>query len=1081
MSDRQRIVAFSYQRIKIHTLAAIALLLIYPALTKAADNYWNATSGNWSDTNPNPWSLGIEPTSSDNAYIQNGGTASVNQSGEACSYLYLGASGTGNSGTVQMSDGSLTVEWYEYIGYSGTGIFNQTGGTNAFSYESPVQDLYLGYRAGSSGTYDLSGAGQLYKAGEFIGYSGTGTFTQTGGLNSFSSICLGNDSGSSGTYELETGSVNAADDEVIGLSGNGTFNQISGIHTIGGDISLGYHSGANGTYIQSGGSLTTNYFYLGYEFGATGTFNLDTGSLTANNVYIGYSGTGTFKQTSGTNSISEYLTLGNLSGSTGKYDLSGSGQLSAGNEFIGTSGKGTFIQSGGTNTIASTLYIGENSNSNGTYNLSGSGQLSAVREYIGSYGTGTFTQTSGTNTASYIKIGTIGTYILSSGSLNVNGGFENQGVWDLSNSSVIINVPSSIINLSGSVLAAAGNASINLDAHSLLIIPSGSDPANYFAHYNNPGILHQAGSTLDISPIYSIYGIGTINDHVNCQGTLSATPSYFINLNGGLNITNSGIVNLGTGTLYVNDIISGLSDGTLNTGYQYVGSTGTGTFTQTGGINSISSNLYLGYNSGSTGTYNLTSGTLILKSISKGSGTAYFNFGGGILQTSSSFTTSLPVSLTGTGGNANINTAGYAVIFSGVLSGTGGLNKLGSGTLTLSGSNTYSGGTTLYGGYIAASSLGNLGSGNLTFDGGGLTFDGSFDPSSLGITINSGGAIFNHGLNHNPITFSNAVSGSGGITVSGQTTLILSGTNTYSGGTVCAGTIQIGNASALGSGGLTVNSSGTVDLNSYAVNLSSLAGSGSIITDKSVGSGTTTLAVTSSLSTLFAGVIKDGSFKNIAFSKGGIGTLTLSGANTYSGETFINAGKLALTSTGSIGSTPIINIFSGATFDVSAKGIFGLGATQTLMGSGTVIGNVIATSGSHIAPGNSAGTLTFSGNLTLNDGALLDFELANTSANDKISMSNSTLFLNNQDFSDFNFIVLSGFGTGIYTLIDARAISGNLGNNLTGNVGDYSATLSQSGNDLILTVVPEPGVGVLLMTACLAVFAFAKRRKPSII
>ena len=114
----------------------------------------------------------------------------------------------------------------------------------------------------------------------------------------------------------------------------------------------------------------------------------------------------------------------------------------------------------------------------------------------------------------------------------------------------------------------------------------------------------------------------------------------------------------------------------------------------------------------------------------------------------------------------------------------------------------------------------------------------------------------------------------------------------------------------------------------------------------------------------------------------GSGTLTLSAANSYNGNTFINAGKLSLTSTGSIGYTPIIDILSGASFDISAKnsgnGGFTLGAAQTLMGSGTVIGNLVAGSGSHIDPGDSAGILTISGKLTLNSGAVLDFDLAGT-------------------------------------------------------------------------------------------------------
>ena len=61
----------------------------------------------------------------------------------------------------------------------------QSGGTN-----SVAGYLYLGYNAGSSGTYNLSGSG-LLSAGysEYIGYSGSGSFTQSGGTNSASTTC----------------------------------------------------------------------------------------------------------------------------------------------------------------------------------------------------------------------------------------------------------------------------------------------------------------------------------------------------------------------------------------------------------------------------------------------------------------------------------------------------------------------------------------------------------------------------------------------------------------------------------------------------------------------------------------------------------------------------------------------------------------------------------------------------------------------------------------------------------------------------------------------------------------------------
>ena len=61
------------------------------------------------------------------------------------------------------------------------------------------------------------------------------------------------------------------------------------------------------------------------------------------------------------------------------------------------------------------------------------------------------------------------------------------------------------------------------------------------------------------------------------------------------------------------------------------------------------------------------------------------------------------MTLTGSGGNATVDTAGYTVILSGSLSGPGSLTKTDSGTLILSGTNTYTGGTTVAGGGHARS------------------------------------------------------------------------------------------------------------------------------------------------------------------------------------------------------------------------------------------------------------------------------------------------------------------------------------------------------------------------------------------
>ena len=107
---------------------------------------------------------------------------------------------------------------------------------------------------------------------------------------------------------------------------------------------------------------------------------------------------------------------------------------------------------------------------------------------------------------------------------------------------------------------------------------------------------------------------------------------------------------------------------------EYVGDYGTGNFTQSGGTNAISGNLYFGYGAASCGTYNLNGGTVILSGISAQRDTAVFNFGGGTLQANASFMTTLPMTLTGSGGNATVDTAGYALPLR-VALWTGGLTK----------------------------------------------------------------------------------------------------------------------------------------------------------------------------------------------------------------------------------------------------------------------------------------------------------------------------------------------------------------------------------------------------------------------
>jgi len=357
----------------------------------------------------------------------------------------------------------------EYVGNASTGTLNQSGGTNTVT-----SLLTLGYQAGSSGTYNLSGGSLVansvvigdggtgtfnQSAGTsvqcinlFLGYSagGIGTYNQTGGTNTVDGIFyLGHDLGSSGTYNL-SGGILTAGYGYIGSEGVGVFNQSGGIVRISDNLQLGYYPGSSGTYNLSGGSLFTSTLYvgkegtgifnqsggsttiertspvsglyLGYFSGSSGTYNLSGGSLWAPAETIGVltGGVGVFNQSGGTNTASDYLALGYRNGSSGTYNLSG-GSLFSDYESIGFQGLGVFNQSGGSNTVTGDLVVGDWTTGDGTYNLSG-GSLAAANEIIGSFGMGVFNQSGGANTVTgELRIGNEldrnGTYNLSGGSL----------------------------------------------------------------------------------------------------------------------------------------------------------------------------------------------------------------------------------------------------------------------------------------------------------------------------------------------------------------------------------------------------------------------------------------------------------------------------------------------------------------------------------------------------------------------------------------------------------------------------------------------------------------------------------------
>jgi autotransporter-associated beta strand protein/T5SS/PEP-CTERM-associated repeat protein len=311
--------------------------------------------------------------------------------------------------------------------------------------------------------------------------------------------------------------------------------------------------------------------------------------------------------------------------------------------------------------------------------------------------------------------------------------------------------------------------------------------------------------------------------------------------------------------------------------------------------------------------------------------------------------------------------------------------------------------------------------------------------------------------------YANQSSGTVGISGAGSTwtaeSLYLGGSDSAARG---IGILNVANEGHAGVGAaMTLWATGLATVNGGTLAAGVLAGTaGTIrITDPA---GDVAMTVGSTGSGDFSGSIVDDTGPG-SLAKIGDGTQTLSGSNTCSGVTTIQEGTLLVNNPGSVVSPVIVK--SGGTFG----------------GTGTAA-SIAVSPGGHLAPGSSGvGVLTLTGNLTLDSGALLDFDQDAPAESDRILMPLSTLTLNGQQFSDFAFTAMADFGPGTYLLIDAGAIQGSgLGPNPTGTINGLRATLAlggASGNELVLNVVPEPGTLSLLGVVGIGLLASIRRRK----
>ncbi|HAS9178093.1 TPA: autotransporter outer membrane beta-barrel domain-containing protein, partial [Salmonella enterica subsp. enterica serovar Derby] len=329
--------------------------------------------------------------------------------------------------------------------------------------------------------------------------------------------------------------------------------------------------------------------------------------------------------------------------------------------------------------------------------------------------------------------------------------------------------------------------------------------------------------------------------------------------------------------------------------------------------------------------------------------------------------------------------------FDNAISGSGQVVKSGDDTLTLSGSNTYTGGTIISGGTLVASNVEALGTGDVTND--------------AVLELNTGG------------DFDNAISGSGQVVKSGDETLTLSGSNTYTGGTlISGGTLVASNVEALGSGDVTNDA--VLELNTGGDFTNAISGSGQVV-------------------------------------KSGDETLTLSGANSYTGGTLISGGTLIASNvealgTGDVTDNAVLELNTGGDFDNAISGSGQVeksgDETLTLSGANSYTGGTLISSGTLVANDVNAlgtGDVTDNAVLELNTGGTFDNAISGSgqvvkSGDETLTLSGSNTYTGGTTINDGTLIATSVDALGSGDVTDNAVLELNTG-------GDFDNAISGSG------------------------------------
>ncbi len=512
----------------------------------------------------------------------------------------------------------------------------------------------------------------------------------------------------------------------------------------------------------------------------------------------------------------------------------------------------------------------------------------------------------------------------------------------------------------GANSARAAHGTFTVDAGSTFTVTSELDETTATSNWNGSKLTKQGDGTLILSNTGNDYGDTEIDG-----GILAAKDAAALGT-GDVTIAESATLALSQGTLDNNvtgegQIVKSGSDELIVTGdNNYSGGTTISGGTLTAdhadslGSGDIDNSGVLKVGEGELENILSGSGSLVKTGTGELTLSGDNSYSGGTTITGGTLTADHADSL----GSGDIDNSGVLKVGEGdlenTLSGSGSLVKTGTGELTLSGGNDYSGGTTITGGTLTADHADSLGSGDIDNSGvlkvgdgdlkntlfgsgslvktgtGDLTLNGDNDYSG-GTTIDDGvliadnadslgtGAVANNGvLQVGEGELKNTLSGSGSLVKTGTGELTLNGDNDYSGGTtITGGTLIAASVNALGSGD--IDNSGVLQVGEGELK-NTLFGSGSLV-------------------------------------KTGTGELTLSGDNTYSGGTTISGGTLIAANVNALGSGDIDN---SGTLILDANGAFELANVTTHSGATTAL---------------AAGSTLDAGQFTQEDGSTLSIDL----------------------------------------------------------------------------------------------------------